>query len=371
MQQRVVVSVINDLVSDQRVHRTCLTLHDLGYDVTLVGRKLKNSLPVEPRAYKTKRMSLIFTRGAFFYAEFNLRLFFKLLFTRYDILHANDLDTLLPNYVAKKIKGGDLVYDSHEYFTEVPEIQGRWVKKVWLKIEQFIFPKLKTVITVNPSIANIYKTKYGVDVKVVRNVPFANKFNSSSFNDVGLKIPENKKVLLLQGAGINVDRGAEEIVEAMQYIDAVLLIVGSGDVLPTIKAMVRDLDLSQKVIITGKVPFEQLIGYTRLADFGLTLDKDSNLNYKYSLPNKLFDYIQANLPVIASNLIEVKKIIEQYNCGIILKNWKPKDVAHQINDLLNNENLINELKAGVVEAKEALVWENEKLTLINCYKSFE
>ena len=158
MSNRVVVSVINDLSSDQRVDRTCSTLHELGYDVLLVGRKMKKSVSLNPRVYKMTRMTLLFEKGALFYAEYNFRLFFFLLFKKVDVLHANDLDTLLANRIIQKLKGVKLVYDSHEYFTEVPElVEGSFSKRVWLKIERSIFPKLKHVFTVNKSIAEIYK----------------------------------------------------------------------------------------------------------------------------------------------------------------------------------------------------------------------
>ncbi len=370
MGNRVVVSVINDLSSDQRVDRTCTTLLEMGYEVLLVGRKLRGSVSLTPRAYKTTRMNLLFEKGALFYAEYNLRLFLLLLFTKYDILHANDLDTLLANRLAQRFKGVKLVYDSHEYFTEVPELaEGSFAKRMWLKIERAILPKLKNVLTVNQSIADIYKRLYGIDLRVVRNLPIAGKFNSKikvkSRKDLGL--PSDKKIILLQGAGINVDRGAEEMVEAMNWIDAVFLIVGSGDVIGDLKEKVRTSNLQSKVVFTGRVPFEELIAYTKVADVGVTLDKDTNLNYRYSLPNKIFDYFQADLPVIASNLIEVRKVIERYQSGIILSSHKPQKMADEINNYLNNSEWFNRTKENVRKAKLELVWENEKEILINCY----
>ncbi len=370
MGNRVIVSVINDLTSDQRVDRTCATLFEMGYDVLLVGRKMKKSVTLNPRVYKMTRMSLLFEKGPLFYAEYNLRLFLLLLYRKFDILHANDLDTLLANRFAQRLKGGDLVYDSHEYFTEVPElVEGSFAKHVWLKIEQSIFPSLKNVFTVNKSIAEIYKSLYSVDIKVMRNLPISGKFSSEtkvkSRADLGL--PAEKKIILLQGAGINLDRGAEEMVEAMNWIDAVFLIVGSGDVIGLLKEKVRSLNLSSKVIFTGRVPFEDLIAYTKVADVGVTLDKDTNLNYKYSLPNKIFDYFQADLPVIASDLIEVRRVIEKYQSGIILSSHEPRKMAEEISEYINNNELFNQTTKNVQKAKAEFVWENEKGILINCY----
>ena len=157
------------------------------------------------------------------------------------------------------------------------------------------------------------------------------------------------------------------MVEAMNWIDAVFLIVGSGDVIGLLKEKVRSLNLSSKVIFTGRVPFEDLIAYTKVADVGVTLDKDTNLNYRYSLPNKIFDYFQADLPVIASDLIEVRRVIEKYQSGIILSSHEPRKMAEEISEYINNNELFNQTTKNVQKAKAEFVWENEKGILINCY----
>jgi len=371
LSKKVVVSVINDLVTDQRVKKTCQTLTDLGFEVLLVGRKLKTSLPMDQRPYRTHRMRLLFEKGPAFYACFNFRLFFLLLFRKTDLLVSNDLDTLMPNYFVSKIKSIPLVYDSHEYFTEVPElVKRKGTQNIWKKIERQIVPNLKTMITVNDSIASLFEDKYGIRPSVIRNVsPKINKTINQSRKSFGL--PDDKYILILQGSGINIDRGAEEMVDAMQYIDhAILLIVGGGDVICILKKKVTELGLTGKVIFKPKQVYTQLIQLTRIADLGLTLDKDTNINYRFSLPNKLFDYIQAGIPVLASPLPEIMKIISTYNIGDFIPSHKPKEIAKKVNEILANQEVMLKWKKNVTFAASQLNWENEERQLIKIYDQY-
>ncbi|MFT5902937.1 MAG: glycosyltransferase involved in cell wall biosynthesis, partial [Bacteroidia bacterium] len=358
--KRAIVSVINDLSTDQRVHKHCMLLSNLGYDVLLIGRQKSDSIPLDKRPYNTHRMQLPFEKGPLFYACYNLALFLNLLTRKSSLLFSNDLDTLLPNFLASRILGGKLIYDSHEFFTEVPELVSRpRVQSIWKKLEYWILPKLKNTLTVNGSIAGLYKQEYGADMLVVRNIPSAVNQSISKKSRTELGLPENKKLIILQGSGINVDRGAEESVEAMQYLEnAVLLIIGSGDVIPDLKQRVIKLNLKDRVLFKDRMPYQEMMAHTNLADLGLTLDKDTNINYRFSLPNKVFDYIHAGIPVLASNLVEVKKVVEEFDFGEIAANHNPKDLARKIDEMLKSDK-VEFWKANSVKASKELSWEKE------------
>jgi len=367
--KKIIISVVSDLVTDQRVNRAATSLHNYGMEVILVGRELRKSLPLNNRPYRTKRFRLWFEKGPFFYASYNLRLFLFLMFNRADIYLSNDLDTLAANFIASKLRNVPLVYDSHEYFTEVPELVNRpFIKSVWLSIEKLIFPGLKHVMTVNDSIAKIYSEKYKVSVNVIRNLPVSGDSSKPKAFRKDWGIPEDKKVFLFQGAGINIDRGAEESIEAISYVDgAVLLFIGGGDVIDQSKEKVAERGLNHKVFFIPKQPMNELSGFTRMADFGLTLDKDSNLNYRFSLPNKIFDYIQANLPVLATDLIEVKRIVEKYDIGMITSSYDPQTIAIKMKEMMSDEMRIARWKKNLNIAASELCWENEEQKFLEIF----
>jgi glycosyltransferase involved in cell wall biosynthesis len=368
MPRKILVSVINDLSSDQRVHRSCLTLQKSGYEVFLIGRQYKNSPELSPRTYSCKRMQLLFRKGPLFYAEYNLRLFFLLMFSNTDVLFSNDLDTLLPNYIVSRLKGKKLIYDSHELFTELPELIGRpIVKWVWTKLEGFIFPRLKHIITVNQSIANIYEKKYGRIIQVIRNIPIRIPMKISR-EDLGFK--KSDFLIILQGAGINIHRGAEEALEAMKFVfGAKLLIIGGGDVFEELKRKRIELNLEDKVQIIDKIPYQELMNYTSISDLGLSLDKDTNLNYRYSLPNKVFDYIQSGVPILVSRLPELLNLIDTYHIGGSVRNIRPQCIADKINAVKANPKFLDKWKKNLVEAQKELNWDLEEVKYLKFLKS--
>ena len=365
MTRKIFISTTNDITTDNRVNKVAVLLQDLGFEVTWIGRKLPTSKELS-RSYDTDRMKLWFTKGGLFYAEFQLRLFLKLLFecNRNSVLLANDLDTLLPNFLISRFFGIPLVYDSHEYFCGVPEIQGRWVKRVWLGIERFVFPRLQHIWTVNESIASLYEQDYGKRPQVFRNISPVPEIKSASRAQLGL--PEGLKIAINQGSGMNVDRGLEEAVEAVSKMEGwLLLLVGSGDAIPGLETLVQQRGWEEKVKFVGRVPYAQLLQYTSAADVGLSLDKDTNINYRFSLPNKLFDYIHCNTPVVTSNVVEVKRIVDQYGVG---KTAQPENI-----EALRSAIKVvgsTDYTSALQTAQEALTWEKEQIPLRAFYGQF-
>jgi len=365
----ITVSVISELTTDQRVIRICSTLVEMGFEVKVIGRRFSGSLPLGQYPFQATRIHCFFKRGFLQFADFNTRLFFRLLFARTDYFLANDLDSLVPNYLVSRLRRKKLFYDTHEYYTGVPELKNSPFKRsVWKFFENRIFPRLKVVYTVNESIRKIYQQEYGNEISVIRNVPAA-------ISMVPRTLPENwsgKFILLMQGIGIHPGRGGMELLETMRYLpdNFRLVYIGWGTDWERIAKMRKEWKLEDRVEMLEKMPPEQLRTYTPLAHLGFSLDGFDNLNYLYNLPNKLFDYLQAGIPVVATPIPEVKAIIEQYQCGVCLKSQIPVEMAAQIRDILNDTQTYEAMKSRALLAGRELSWDKEKYKLIDIYQPY-
>lgn len=367
--KKITVSVISDLTTDQRMIRICSTLQQMGFKVMVIAREFNDSLPLEQYPFAAKRLRCHWRKGVMQYAEFNLRLMFSLLWCKTDYFLANDLDTLGPNYFVSKLQGKYLFYDTHEYFTGVPELRDSPLKrKCWKALENFIFPKLKIVYTVNESVKNKYRDEYGNEIGIVRNVPVTSLMLPSERPASW----QNKIVLLLQGAGINEGRGGLELMQAMQFLpdNYLLVYIGSGNQWELLQQKRIEQNLENRVEFIGKLPPSKLKQYTPHAHIGFSLDSFEDLNCLFNLPNKIFDYIHAGVPVIATDIPEVGRILKQYSVGIRLLNNKPETIAAAVKEMMMDDAAYDLYKASCTAAAKALCWENEKEKLATIYKPF-
>ncbi len=351
----VIATVINDTIYDQRMIRICTSLSQ-HYDVSLWGRK-KSTEATPERVFSQRRFSFLLKSGPLFYLAYNIRIFFALLVTKVDIIHAVDLDTLPACFAVSKLRKKKLVYDSHEYFTEVPELVSRPRKRaVWLKIEQLILPRIKQGITVGQMIANEYETKYNVTFTVVKNSPILQE----------LIIEEPKEKYLLYQGALNKGRGLEALIGAMPLVDIVLKIAGSGDMDNELKEAVKNLGLEEKVTFLGMLKPAELPPLTAGAFAGINVSENLGLSYYYSLNNKFFDYIHAGLPAITNPFPEYQVLDAVHNCSVFASAVS-QDIANAVNLLLADELLYGKLKKNCLLARKELNWSIEEKKLIKLY----
>jgi len=363
---RIIFCVTNDIVTDQRVNRIAHTLLKLSSEICIAGIKRKKSLPLQNNDIRSIRFRMVFLKGPMFYLEYNIRLFFFLLFTRSDILVADDLDTLPAVYFASVLKKRPIVYDSHEYFTELPELVDREsVRRIWLWIEKRILPGIKYSYTVSESIAAGYNNKYGTSMQVIRNLPhklFLPPTDSSLKKD-------NEKTIIYQGA-LNMGRGLDLAILAMQFLNHCRLVIAGGGYLEDeLKKLVKSHDLSAKVQFLGVLRPDELVKHTAQADLGISLEEGKGLNYYYALPNKLFDYIQARIPVLVSELPEMASVVRKYNVGRVILTNDPHELADAFQEMLFSDAMREKWKHSLDRAAAELCWENEEIKLLGIYRN--
>jgi glycosyltransferase involved in cell wall biosynthesis len=358
--KKIYFTVTNDLVYDQRMNRICSSLAKNGFDVTLIGRKLKHSPPLKKESYKQKRIRCWFTKGKLFYFEYNLRLSNFLMLKKMDAICAIDLDTIIPCHTVSVFKRIPRVYDAHELFTGLKEVVTRpLVKKMWTQVEKRVVPKFKYGYTVSESIAEEFNRRYGVNYKTIRNIPALRPLTNSAATE---------PFILYQGA-VNEARGFEYLIPAMKVVNCKLVICGDGNFMDQLKELILKNQVTHKVELKGMLLPDELWKIAQQATIGVAFPENIGINQYLALPNKFFDYIHAGLPQITVDYPEYKKINDKYHIAILVNNIEPKTIATSINNLLADTVLLEQLKQNCIKAREELNWQNEEKKLIRFYQN--
>jgi len=344
---------------DQRMIRICTSLANEGYDVTLVGRKKRNSLPLENKSFKQKRLYCFFEKGKLFYIEYNIRLFIYLLFAKADGICAIDLDTILPCLWISSLKKVPRIYDAHELFCEMKEIASRPnIYKAWKWIEKYAVPKYKHGYTVNHVIAAAFKKLYENDFEVIRSIAMLDETKFAQ---------PKEKFILYQGA-VNEGRSFETLIPAMKFINSKLIICGDGNFMQQAKELCRVHQVEDKVIFKGMLSPVALQEITSRSYIGITLfEKGAKSNY-YSLANRFFDYIHSGTPQICADYPLYHELNKKYDIAVLIDDLEPDSIALVANRLLDDESLWKSLHENCKTAAKELCWQNEEKTLIAFYK---
>lgn len=359
MKYDVVITVTNDLNYDQRMIRIANSLVDAGYSVLFIGRKKKKSSALQSQKFHQKRLNCFFEKGKLFYLEFNIRLFIQLILTRKRVVISVDLDTIMANSLVPFKRNQKWVFDSHEFFTEVPELVGRVKeKRIWNYLAQKIIPKVDSVWVPTEGIKQLFFHEYGINTILVRNFQVSrlpqNKNNLKS---------ESKPSIIYQGM-VNDGRGLKEAILAMHEVDATLVIVGDGDLKSSLMELVVAENLQQKVVFKGILLPEQLYLETQKATIGLNLLENKGLSYYFSLANKWSDYVQQGLPQINMALPEYLTLNSAFEVSEILNSLNASELSQKINQLLNSDEKYNRLASNSTKAAKEFCWGVESQKVI-------
>ncbi|PLS37023.1 glycosyl transferase [Carnobacterium maltaromaticum] len=405
--RQVLMFVWNHFTNDARVMRSCTTLADNGYFVKLVAiqdkqKKFVKQEQVTPNFLLLRTASsispfiLILSMVAFiylillyqhYYLFVGLFLFISFLwhwkkrmfrivltfigmvkaglFTSCTIVHSNDLNTLLQGVIIKVVKRVPLVYDSHEIHSS----RTGYNSKIYEKIERYLIKYADVVIHENDTRAQYIHDLYQIDVKVMHNYT-TKKDIVRIQQDLKkmLELPKEELILLYQG-GIQEGRGLEQLILAMPKVQkGVLVLIGDGKIKPALKKMVATHNLGDRVYFVDKVPLNMLHQYTQQAFIGFQVLNNVCFNHYSAASNKLFEYIMAEVPVIACDFPEMQKVIKKWQVGILVDSHSSQSISRAVNELICNRETYQLLKENCRVAKEHFNWENEQKVLLDLYK---
>lgn len=370
----IAMAVFGDLRSDFRVYREASSLRQAGHVVSLVAAVRRTDLPAvwddfdvdalhTPAAGSLRRDYPRYWR----WAVKRLRALSA------DAYHAHDLDSLWPAARAAGRRRVPLVYDSHELWTEQSSlVSRRIVRAFWSLLERRTIGRARRVLTVSPSIADELQRRYRLpEVTVVRNLPPQRDPVTSALLRRQLQLPAERPLFLYQG-GFLTDNGLEEQIAAMARVDdADLVLLGDGPTEDRLRAQVTRAGLEDRVHFFPRVPFDALHEYTCSADVGLCLIRPAGESFRFSLPNKLFEYLMAGLPVIGGDTPEIRAILEDTGAGLVVDATDPDAIAGALRALRDNADRRRALAAAARAAAARYCWEGEAPVLVDLYAELE
>jgi glycosyltransferase involved in cell wall biosynthesis len=356
----VLIVFLGNIHYDSRATNFYKTFKDRGYKTRVVAfdwltenfRGERGDVSI----YKlTKTSSLLY------YLRFAIILSCRILFTKADFIFAEDIYTLPFAVIFGKLRGAKIIYDSREVYGHLAGLsKKKYLQSLLSWIEKtFIHSVYKTMTTGELDSLHIEK-EYGLEKTIVmRNLPLYCKIENPFDFRKHYKLNKDIKILLYQGVILH-GRGLKLIFEILGEIDnCVLIILGGGEYTDYYKKLCSDKGLDNKVFFFGKIPQDQLLSYTAGADIGLSVIENLSLSYYYALPNKMFEYILAGVPVLASNFPQMKDVIDKYNVGLYIDPEDINELKKTLQLMINDNNIRQKLSLNCFEAAKELNWENE------------
>lgn len=344
--KRCIITVTNDGLSDRRMQRIGGHLDSLGWEVGIVGRIF------EPNLLQGEGVHQILCRirkGPRAYWEYHQKLVKHLFDREADLIIAVDYDTLPAAIKIASRQRAKVIFDSHEFFEEVPELEGKTFKKwIWRTIARKSIPKADLCWTVSSQIAEALEQRYSEKFEVVHNLPTTYELTE----------PARENAIVYLGV-LNKGRGLPEAISAMRHIDAQFWLLGEGDISEHLRHLVQELGLIDKVRFLGWISPEEIPGWLQRAKIGLNLLQASSKSYEMSLANKFFDYVQAGLPQVTMNFPTYRTLNEEFEVATLVNDLDESTLVNQIKQLFDEESWTAQ-HLQTLEARSQWNWEVEK-----------
>jgi len=370
---KVVISIVlNNFKNDSRVLKEAISLQNAGYKVKVVALHEEpleeydnvENISIHRIKLRSRNWSKNKVVQVLKYFEFVYRVVKG--YRHSDIVHCNDLNALLVGVLIKKFYNRDakIVYDAHEYEINDRPNESQYSIKIKYFLEKRLIKYADKVMTVSDAIANEYVKLYEIPKPaLVLNTPVYKSIEKKDIFRESLNISVDKTIFLYQG-GLSKGRGIEILLDTFKNINnekAVIVFMGYGPLEELVQTTSKEYN---NIYFHKAVTPDVLLDYTCSANFGISTIEDSCLSYRYCLPNKIFEYIMAEIPVIVSNLPEMKRLVEG-KIGVVAENNTPQGLEIAIKEALKSDK--KELHQHIQEIKNIYNWEEQEKVLLALY----
>lgn len=359
--KKITIGFLGNIYFDTRTFNLRKSLTDFGHEVSFVGYDWLSEGFKSIKEKKIRIRKLKKRISFYFYLYFFVSQFYSLIRLKTDIYFSADFYSLPASVIAAKLRRVKVYYDSREIYTELPALLNRsLLKKIFMMIEKFFIKRTDVVFTTGDMDSGYIEKLFNLNkTYVLRNLPLSNQeINPINYFDK-YNIPTAAKIILYQGI-IVPGRGIEKCFKTLQnQNDLFLIILGGGEYFEHYKSLSKSIGINERVIFVGKVPQGELINYTAGAFAGVSIINNISINNEYALPNKLFEYVMARIPVIASDLVQMKKIVNEYDIGETITGSDEGELLKVINKWSDDPALYKKLKENCKKAAMTLNWEKE------------
>lgn len=360
MNKKICIAFLGNAFHDSRITNLHDSLMADGFEVSVISFDWRTIS--EDKFYKdVKIFKLDRSNSISFYLRFGYRLFRELIKTDASVIFAEDIYTLPIVTLIAKLNNIKIVYNSRELYAFIGGLSKRpFIQYIVKSIESTFINLADLILTTGEMDSEFLEKFYGLSkTLVIRNIPLFEKPQFTINIHEMFDIPTNYKILLYQGVLIG-GRGLPTVIKAISQIQNVyLLLLGDGEAKSQFEEIARENDVSDRVIFAGTISQKDLINYTASADIGIALIENISISYYHALPNKLFEYIMAGLPVLSCPLPQMKKIVEEYNAGIIADPDNEDEVIDAIRRLVESDEVIRDYKFNCNKAALELNWQME------------
>lgn len=385
MKKHICMLVLSPALPDIRVMREASSLVEAGYDVSIVDIEHDASRPSE-EVVRGVRIHHVFVSDRSrrhyspvqtlpwlaFKASRMLRSAWTVLRTKADAFHAHDITALPACIVAAAVYGKPLIFDAHELpMTQRHLMERKTITRLSQALLRLMMRRCTHAITVSPPLVDEMQTRYGGPRAVlVRNVPEYREPAGGDKLRCYFGLPPQTRIALYQGY-FQENRSLDVLVRTAQYLpdDVAIAMIGKGPDLEKVLNLARELRVENRIKIKDFVPHEELLSWTASADLGLSIfSRDISPSTRYCLPNKVFEYLMAGLPILTTQLEAVVELVQRYGVGRVIDSMEPRAVAAGIVGMLSDKNALAQMRANALTAcRNELRWNVEAKELIQLY----